>query len=1044
MRRVKMRRFGITAALLLPACGQTAPDETVQHEAQPLTAPTQVNTFALLASGHVTVGDRTTLTGGNVGVAPGTGDSVTYGSDTHVAIVNSTLGQRVVLKDRAATGNLFATTVVQGTGVTYSSLSPYVAPPAQPVIPAFTAGTTALTVNTPTTLAAGNFGQVTLNSTLTLTGGTYQFQNLTFGTNAILQASAAAVVRVAGKVAGATSNFVHIGPTGTQPAANFRLIVAGATDTNGGITLGTDARVTALVVSRASVTVGDRFTGKGSIAASNFTAGNDAVLTFQTGFDCSANSGCDDGNACTTDSCVDAKCIHTTVPNGTACPDDGNACTSDACSSGVCAHSALANGTACSDDGNACTSDTCASGTCIHPSVADGSSCPDDGDPCTTDACASGACAHTEDPSLCPVLPPITPRPLPKAPAEIGCYWYTLNGWEAIPCEPVQDVIARNGVVPAVPPALSSPYTAETPNPTTAMYPVLVPSGSPPTPLVFAQAEMMFPAITSEEDNVPNPPVPSKGCEQSETPLPNAFSVQLNTNKFLMANGDDAAIQFAVLTQGLGQQMDICAWQVDVTTQNYDSTSVCVPTPPKRRSTPLQPFDYVNVAGSVDPTQGTMSIVMELSWVEPGMPNIYAQTGVDRYGLGNHWVEADAAILGFGDCSQAQFTNTSLVTRMMASTCPGVTTPTSSTIGCPTATFQPNAKFENRTATAETNNLIQLGTPTVSYPNPYLALTNLTATTSGQCIDPKHVYVRDYDLDNGSEPSNPAGQAFWESPDIFLVPKGAPVDKNSEPSQSLITPDTDFDVYVRVHNDLGCAPVTGVKALAYIADPQALSTPWNPLTNGQYTAQTAAGVTVGAGDQALIGPFSYHSPATGFGDGHKCLIAAIIADGEPAASDAFDAPDSNQVAQRNLQFENCAYPLTNASGTDGLVEIALHVTPAETAPSLTTTPDIEVSFDDGDSSWFNIWTAQSGNGTAYKVTRNGSQTVVRLGQSSITLQSVPLSNGSSRTALASLTLPTGAPVTTLALQATLVNAATGAQLAPSNGGSCALQGIILN
>src|SRR4051794_4014381 len=219
MMRAMTRGFGFCVALGLVGCGQTASDENVGQEAQLLIAPTQVNTFALLASGHVKLGDRTTLTGGHVGVSPGSGDSVAEGFSSHIAIGSATLGQRIVLKDRAVAGDLFATTVVPGTGVSYSSLSPYAAPPAQPVIASFTAGTTPLTVNAPTTLAAGNFGQVTVNSTVTLSGGTYQFQNLTFGTNAVLQASQAALVRVAGKVSGASANFVRIGPTGTQPAA---------------------------------------------------------------------------------------------------------------------------------------------------------------------------------------------------------------------------------------------------------------------------------------------------------------------------------------------------------------------------------------------------------------------------------------------------------------------------------------------------------------------------------------------------------------------------------------------------------------------------------------------------------------------------------------------------------------------------------------------------------------------------------------------------------------------------------------------------------
>ena len=716
-----------------------------------------------------------------------------------------------------------------------------------------------------------------------------------------------------------------------------------------------------------------------------------------------------------------------------------------------CPNGEADNGKAC-DDSNLCThDDACRHNTCAGtPVLCDRplTRCVDESGTAVCKGEPGATCSSTHDcaPGLlcsggtCQPSSPAPPRQLPRPPSQAGCYWYTLNGWEAIPCEPVSDVIDSVGV-PAIPPSLSSPYVEVTPNPPTSPNKVLVaPTGSSPLPFVFAQAEMMFPAIGGVQDVVPSPPSNFPGCITSGSPTPNAVSVQLNTNKFLMTNGHNGGVQFAIQSSGLDNPaIHMCAWQVDVTDQSYDATSVCVKAPPPTRDTPFQPFDFVNIAGSVDAAAGTMSIVVQLSWVEPGWPNTYAQTGPDKYGLAGHWLQFDAAVLGLGDCTEAQFTDASVVTRMMGSTCPGVTSASSPTVGCPTATLEPNASFENRTATAETNNLIQLGTPSVSYPNPYLAVTNVTATTSGACIDPKHVYVRDYESDSGAVPSNAAGQAFWESPDIFLVPKDSPVDPDSTPAQSLITPDGDFDVWVRVHNDLGCAPVTGAKARVYIADPSALSTSWNPLTNDEYLAATPEGNVVPAGGKSLIGPFHYHAPATGFGDGHKCLIAAITADGEAPVDAYFDAPNSNQVAQRNVEFENCALPLTNATGSDGEVEITLNVVPPEAAPSLSTTPNISVTFDDDDSVWYDMWVAQAQNGTAYAVTRNGSKTTVRLGNASVMLPLVPLADGESRTASGSLGLADGAALTTLALQAALRNS-TGELLAPANGGSCKATG----
>ena len=124
---------------------------------------------------------------------------------------------------------------------------------------------------------------------------------------------------------------------------------------------------------------------------------------------------CDDGNACTTDTCDEGNdaCIHTpvTCDDGDTCTtdtydpatgcvfapidcDDGNACTTDSCDPAVgCVHDAVE-----CEDANPCTDDTCdpASG-CVY--VNNTAPC-DDGNVCTTnDACANGACCSGRFPS---------------------------------------------------------------------------------------------------------------------------------------------------------------------------------------------------------------------------------------------------------------------------------------------------------------------------------------------------------------------------------------------------------------------------------------------------------------------------------------------------------------------------------------------------------------------------------------------------------------------------------------------------------------------
>jgi hypothetical protein len=347
--------------------------------------------------------------------------------------------------------------------------------------------------------------------------------------------------------------------------------------------------------------------------------------------------------------------------------------------------------------------------------------------------------------------------------------------------------------------------------------------------------------------------------------------------------------------------------------------------------------------------------------------------------------------------------------------------------------------------TVETNNLISVAPATLNYLNPDLEVGNVTASTSGTCLGSGHAYIKDSSQDFGATPSTLGNQVFWESPDIFVVPHGTAVDTNATSSETAITPGSQYDVYVRVHNDLGCSDVTGVKSLVYLADPSALSVQWDSITGGIYVGNNmnATGVSVPAGGQTLIGPLTFTAPATGIGNGHKCLLAAIEADGEPAPAVSTDAPDSNQVGQRNLQFTGpCVFQLTNGTTSDGNVRISLTATPnSNTPPSLTFSPDVEATFDDADSSWFNVWTAQTGNGTTFAVTHNSgtNSTTVRLGAFGVTLDPVPLGAGQSRNETGNINPTNG----TLTLQMGAILTDAGGTMLAQNGGSCTVTANIL-
>jgi hypothetical protein len=116
-----------------------------------------------------------------------------------------------------------------------------------------------------------------------------------------------------------------------------------------------------------------------------------------------AISNCDDGDACTRDTCINNSCAHIAI----IC-DDNDLCTTDACVNGNCSFTA----DFC-DDGNTCTDDSCSNGNCSNLPIicSDNNSCTvdgcingncifspidcDDSDVCTADGCNNGQCIHT-------------------------------------------------------------------------------------------------------------------------------------------------------------------------------------------------------------------------------------------------------------------------------------------------------------------------------------------------------------------------------------------------------------------------------------------------------------------------------------------------------------------------------------------------------------------------------------------------------------------------------------------------------------------------
>lgn len=101
---------------------------------------------------------------------------------------------------------------------------------------------------------------------------------------------------------------------------------------------------------------------------------------------------CDDGEACTADSCQPETglCVHAPIQGNC---DDGSACTEDdSCNAGLCIGSPLN-----CDDGDSVTADSCEAGQCLHrvTSCTKDGECYDGESACSVDTCKDGACVYT-------------------------------------------------------------------------------------------------------------------------------------------------------------------------------------------------------------------------------------------------------------------------------------------------------------------------------------------------------------------------------------------------------------------------------------------------------------------------------------------------------------------------------------------------------------------------------------------------------------------------------------------------------------------------
>jgi hypothetical protein len=327
--KISTARYAAICAFAILASSSC--DRLDEHEGIAATAQQALNlspgagNFVLYATNSQSIGDRSVVAGGDVGVQlAGTGPFLVPGyelslsSGAQVGTTQTLLADSILLSASAVVGDV-QTNQLTNQGATRGQLASMPPMPAFPAVSAVTAGTANLVVNsgTTTTIGSGKYGTVTVNGRLTLTGGVVQTGALILGPDARIEVTASSELRVVGQLS--MADRAYLGPAGTTTlgAGALRLEVSGVNG-NGGLStwscamaVGNNATLRALVlVPNGTARIGQRTQFRGALFARDILVDLDAKVTYEQGFSnatCSP-ADCSDDNACTSDTCVAGVC----------------------------------------------------------------------------------------------------------------------------------------------------------------------------------------------------------------------------------------------------------------------------------------------------------------------------------------------------------------------------------------------------------------------------------------------------------------------------------------------------------------------------------------------------------------------------------------------------------------------------------------------------------------------------------------------------------------------------------------------------------------